>query len=163
MAFSIFDYAWLAFSIIVGLSLISYVYYILILYGLKIFKIENVTKKKVVVYLIYILVLGIIFYFITKFIDPVISRLVPVIFIYFVKYLFSFFFEILFIKYYFLITGKKFWQIFLYLTFVPLIFFGISTEIPLLVAKYNRFLGSISLILLLIFQIIFILRLRKKV
>lgn len=116
----------LPFVIYIGWFL---VFYFLILASFKILKIEGIPRYKITTYIFAMFIFGLFF-------SPIISAILKDIpnkfLLYFVNILISFSFTILFLKYYFLLSGKKLWQFFLYLILLNLIFSGIITVINLI-------------------------------
>ena len=152
MSLNITSYLWLLL-----ISLFAfYAYYLFVLFGLKIFKIENVSKKKVAVYLLSILIRVIIFIYAGKFVDFTNN------FIHFGIYLINFAIDIVLFRYYFLLTGKKLWQLFLYFVSISLVLV-IMNKLPLLLIEYSLFWGIILKFLFPTLFIFFVFWMRKKV
>ncbi|MFC1663889.1 hypothetical protein ACFL0A_02085 [Patescibacteria group bacterium] len=103
--------------------------YFLISLGLKILKIEGISRSKIVVYIFMMFLLG-------SFLQPAVNKFlgnaVNMPTLYLINTLISFGIALLLLKYYFLLFGKKLWQFLLYLIALNLIFSGVITLMQLL-------------------------------
>jgi len=90
-----------------------YILFLIILLGLRLFKIKNVSKNKIAIYIFSILVLNSIFSF-----SPFFFRLFlnNVFIFYTVNFITQSIFTIIFFRYYFLLSIKQALQLFLYLS-----------------------------------------------
>lgn len=119
----IFNFGFAALLPIFVFFLVSY---FLILLGLKILKIEGVTRSKIIVYIFIMFLMG-------SFLQPVINKslvdAVNTLALYLINSLISFGIAFAILKYYFSLSGRKLWFFFLYLIVINLIFLGLSTSL----------------------------------
>ena len=118
----IFNFGFVALlPILIFFFLISY---FLILLGLKILKIEGVTRSKIVVYIFVMFLVG---FFLQPVVNKFLAGAVNAPILYLINSLISFGIALVILKYYFLLFGKKLWFFFLYLIIINLIFLGLRT------------------------------------
>jgi hypothetical protein len=109
----------LIFLLAIGGYIIAFtVSYFVIWLGIKILKIEGVTKKKIVIYIFLMLIIG---YLLSPFENRVLAIIHNIFFFYLVSIIFSLLTNLLILKYYFLLSGKKLWQLTSYLVAIGFI------------------------------------------
>ncbi len=118
--FWIFNFGFTALFSILVFFFISYFF---ILLGLKIIKIERVTRSKIVVYIFVMFLIG---FFLQPIVNKSLADAVNTPILYLINSLISFGITLAILKYYFSLFGKKLWLFFLYLVIINLIFLGLG-------------------------------------
>ncbi len=101
---------------VIGFFLINY---FIIVLGLKILKIKEIPKSKIILYVFIMFIVGFILQLATN--NIIFLKNLDTVLIYLINSLISFGITLVVIKYYFLLSGKKLWIFFLYLIAVNLL------------------------------------------